>query len=497
MMKEEKLDYGVDRPQDWNSSNHLPHNSGSVSTSVQASTLPKTPDSDDDTQANYIAGTEASKTLPSPHDDADLNASTNNIKTEASSSSSAVWNYSTTSRLQTLKTQSSDDEHGNDGVKFTIVPPPPTIPPPISFPKTQAHKPPISDDETNPPLSTSFNRASSTTSIKVMLSVIFFFTWTNDKTPPSDEETEVKNSSMKQKSTPDYVNGFNYNGSNNNNNNNAKSAEKDYCDAHQRRNSSGGPSTAPETTPFSERCSKYGAEQSPFVNSKDATAKTSHNRDSIGSSENNKKKASNEKKHDREKSQNDRTKIITKEKILSDFKQYSGQLVDIVKRERSYSNSQPIKILLFETDNFVRQKLEEKRDDAITKFISDCPLGISISFPGKVDNRSDLKILAQHIHAPLLGIAKIGLLFCNSGQERCAIFLSKKTFFKAAEQCVIPSIAWDNQNETNGHFKRSKKFFLDNCFKEENAIKGYIEQKIPTGFVEMLLLGLRKNLVSF
>ncbi|ETO09132.1 hypothetical protein RFI_28255 [Reticulomyxa filosa] len=415
---------------------------GSVLASIQASTLPKTPDSDDDIQANYIAGTEASKTLPSPHDDADLNASANNIKTE--------------------KNSVLDDEHGNDGVQFTIVPPaivhptaaaptirspPPTIPhpPTISFP--QVHKTPTSDyntkPETNLPLNTSFNRTSSTTSIK---------TWTNDKTPPSDEETEVNNSSTRQKSTPDYGNVFNYNV---NNNNNAKSADKYYYDANQRRNSSGGPSTVPETMPFSERCSKYGAEQSPFVNSKDSTAKTSHKY--------NKKKSSNEKKKDSEKSQNDWTKVITKEEISnSDFKQCIVRLVDVVKRERSYSNSQLIKIY---------KNRRKKRRRSITKFISDCPLGISISFPGKVYIHSDLKDLAQYIHALLLGSANFGILFCNSKQERCAIFLSNKVFFKSEGQFIVPSIAWDNQNKTNDHFERSKKYFIGNCFKEENEIE--------------------------
>ncbi|ETO07005.1 late embryogenesis abundant protein, partial [Reticulomyxa filosa] len=372
----QQLDYGVDRPQDWNSSDHLPHNSGSVSASIQASTLPKTPDSNDDIQVNYIAGTEASKTLPSPHDDADLNTSANNIKTEKSFDTSKP-EASSLSSACTITIIHPAIVHPT--VAAPNIPLPPlTIPPPIqfpstiSFPKTQVHKTPTSDDtkpETNPPLSTSFNIASSTTSIK---------TCTNDNTPPSDEETELNNSSTRQKST-------------------------------------------------------------------------SHNSDSIGSNENNKKKSSNEKK-----------KIGKRVKTI-------GQ----------------------------RQLQKKNFQNTIKQFILNCPLGISISFPGKVDRRSDLKVLAQHIHVPLLGIAKFGLLFCNSGQERCAVFLSKKIFFKAADQRIIPSIAWDNQNETNTNFERSKKFFLGNCFKEENEIKSYIEHTIQTGFVEVLLFGLLKISVSF
>ncbi|ETO01818.1 hypothetical protein RFI_35621 [Reticulomyxa filosa] len=121
--------------------------------------------------------------------------------------------------------------------------------------------------------------------------------------------------------------------------------------------------------------------------------------DSIGSNENNKKKASNEKKNDREKNQNDWTKIITKEEISKiDFKQSIGQF-----------------------ENF--------------------------------------------------GSAKIGLLFCNSEQERFAVFLSNKIFFKEAHQRTIPSIAWDNQNETNAHFEQSKKFLLGNFLNKKMQLK--------------------------
>ncbi|ETO34783.1 hypothetical protein RFI_02302 [Reticulomyxa filosa] len=187
---------------------------------------------------------------------------------------------------------------------------------------------------------------------------------------------------------------------------------------------------------------------------------------------------------------------ITENDIKNDFKTSIKLLMNKTKEEIHDFNGiniPPIKMLLFETNNFIEQKLKEKEKGNDINFIKDCPLGISVSFRGKVDQRSNLKKLMKNILLPVLCVAKIGFLFCNSKDERCAIFLSKKVLFRDERRRIMPSISWNNQNNTNLRFEKSKKFFLGNCFKQDYEIKRYIEQNITTGFVEILLFGLRSK----